>query len=506
MQHARLISAILCGGLLQGAALAAQTEVASDAGPAKPGTGATQGTAAAGTASGTAAGPTAVSEVRIVRLSQVRGEVQLDRATGRGYEGAFANIPVTRGSKLRTGQGVAEVEFEDNSSLRLAPNSVMSFSQLSRTATGTTLSTVKLESGTAYVSLAKSKGNLFTLEDGEAKIDVSPGTHLRLEASGAAPEDHQAKLAIFEGDAQFEGVSGPSTVAKKQTLTFSPDGKTAPMLASKTEEQPLDGWDKTEQSYHKQAASFAGSGGSALYGANDLNYYGSFADLPGCGNAWRPYFASASFDPFANGMYAWYPGAGYSWVSPYPWGWLPFHTGSWQQCGNAGWAWQPGGSFVGLSNTVLRKLPKGVTGPTPLPKPPAAGHPTLVPVNTRPLTASGLTNEQSFLFRTDSAGLGVPRHTFGKLGSMSSSALRTGSATAAVSAPVYSMGNASSRPNQIAVPGSLTQRSGGVAPRSAPSAPMAAPGMHTSPGMSSPAMSAPSGMSSAHAGGGGSHR
>ena len=56
------------------------------------------------------------SQARIVRLSQVDGDVQIDRNTGQGYEKAFINLPITQGAKLRTGQGArAEIEFEDGS-------------------------------------------------------------------------------------------------------------------------------------------------------------------------------------------------------------------------------------------------------------------------------------------------------------------------------------------------------------------------------------------------------
>ena len=33
----------------------------------------------------------------------------------------MANLPIVEKSRLQTGMGVAEVEFEDNSTLRLAP-------------------------------------------------------------------------------------------------------------------------------------------------------------------------------------------------------------------------------------------------------------------------------------------------------------------------------------------------------------------------------------------------
>ena len=68
-----------------------------------------------------------VSKVRIVRLSESKGQVQLDRNIGRGFEPGITNLPIVENSKLKTGEGVAEIEFEDNSSLRVAPNSIVEF-------------------------------------------------------------------------------------------------------------------------------------------------------------------------------------------------------------------------------------------------------------------------------------------------------------------------------------------------------------------------------------------
>ena len=47
---------------------------------------------------------------------------------------------------------------------------------------------------------------------------------------------------------------------------------------------------------------------------------------------WQPYFVGSGWSPYANGVWAMYPGAGYSWVSPYPWGWLPYHSGTGRSC------------------------------------------------------------------------------------------------------------------------------------------------------------------------------
>ncbi len=375
-----------------------------------------------------------VSGVRIVRLSQVNGDVQLDRKTDRGFETAFANLPIAQKQQLQTHEGIAEVEFEDNSTLRITPNTRIEFPALQRNAAGATITTVKLLTGTLYVSLTGTKGNEFTVALGNDTIVVNPSTHIRIDSDAS-----KSKLAVFNGTVQVTNSSGTVTVGKNKTLAFDAAGQTQPEVAKNEEPGTFDEWDKKQMDYHKLhglPASFGSGGSSYLYGINDLNYYGSFADT-GCGSMWRPYLASAAFDPFANGVWAWYPGAGYSWVSPYPWGWTPFHYGSWSYCSNGGWGWRPGGQWTGIANYQTALNPASTsTCPNCLrpPRAPVIGQSTLVVVNNKPLAISRLSSsEDSFVFHKDSAGLGVPRDSFGKLNKFSAEAERHGS----VSTPAF---------------------------------------------------------------------
>src|SRR6202158_2554923 len=103
----------------------------------------------------------AESKARIVRLSEVEGTVQIDRSTGDGFDKAFINLPVIAGSRIKTGKdGRAEVEFEDGSALRLAPDTEVDFTRLALGDDGQKLSTVQLVSGTVYANLhPKKSGN-----------------------------------------------------------------------------------------------------------------------------------------------------------------------------------------------------------------------------------------------------------------------------------------------------------------------------------------------------------
>jgi hypothetical protein len=362
----------------------------------------------------------------------------MDRAIGRGMEQATANLPVIEQSRLETAMGVAEVELEDNSSLRLAPNSAVEFPKLDRMPNGATESWVRLLKGTAYVSLMKGSGSIpnnFTVLFGEQRLVLNGGSHIRLQIT---PDE--AKLAVMDGAVQVQGSAGPIEVPKKHTVTLSLAGSGEPQVAKQLASEPLDSWDKDAVNYHARLAVMSGYrdvNSPYSYGMNDLAYYGNFMDAGGCGTMWRPYFASAAWDPYANGSWAWYGAAGYSWVSPYPWGWTPYHSGNWMMCPGVGWGWQPGGAWNGLNNMTVMPAQGGPNGPGvghPLPPghPPAKGDPTLVPVNMHSLVTSHMKSADAFEFRRDSAGLGIPRGTLGKLDGLSRQTLTKGTATTQV--------------------------------------------------------------------------
>ena len=427
------------------------------------------------------------SKVRIVRLSEVKGDVELDRNVGRGYESPMTNLPITEGVKLKTGTGVAEIEFEDNSTVRVGANSIVEFPRLELLPSGAKASAVHLLQGTVYVSLLNTKGNEFTLTFGKEKVSLPPDSHIRLELTA-----DQASLAVLHGNALVEEPSGIATVSKNKTMTFHLASDSQPELAKSVAEAPLDSWDKNATQYHKSYANASSFGNSPYtYGINDMNYYGSFGSACG-GSFWRPYFTNASWDPYGSGAWAYYPSAGYSWVSPYPWGWTPYHYGSWSFCEGVGWGWRPGGAYLGLANNSFASTLKR---PRPPLHPPVIAQSTLVPVNMKAIPASGLGVHDTFVFRNNSAGMGVPRGGLGKLNSFSGQTVQHGAATT----NVYFGGS------QRAVVGEPRAANGGTAASS--SRPVSAPSQSSnhsySSGMQNRSMGASSHASPAPSGGGG---
>lgn len=345
-----------------------------------------------------------VSQVRIVRLSQIRGKVELERTASQGFSATFTNLPVVEGARLQSQAGFAEVEFEDNSTLRLAPASSIEFTELGRNNAGTTTNKVRMVSGTLYVSLVNTKIIDFEVKVGDETVRLTPSTHMRLDVYPSGTE-----LTVFHGKAVVLASGAEMSVSSGKVYKLGQAGEQMAGLqptSARNEEPGLyDDWDKQQKEQHDVRVGNSFAGAPYSYGLSDLNYYGSFASVGGCGQMWQPYFVSAAWDPYASGTWAYYPGAGYSWVSPYPWGWAPFHSGNWVNCPGAGWGWQPGQTWSGLQNvTTLNPVHR----PVP-PRPPLSGEHGLVPVNLAALHSSRLVAGDKFEFAKDSAGLGVPR-------------------------------------------------------------------------------------------------
>ena len=152
---------------------------------------------------------------------------------------------------------------------------------------------------------------------------------------------------MFKGEADVDGPAGKVVVDKKKTATFDPADDDKSTVADKIAEAPLDSWDREASEYHQQ---YAKNNSSPYgYGVSDLNYYGSYNNVPGYGMMWQPFFTGTGWDPFMDGAWSFYPGDGLHVSSAYPWGWMPYRYGNWMMVPGRGWMWQPGGYSNWLS-------------------------------------------------------------------------------------------------------------------------------------------------------------
>ncbi len=310
------------------------------------------------------------SKVRVVRVSYVDGNVQIDRGEGKGYEPAIMNMPITEGTRLWTegSNALAEVELEDASDIRLTPDTIANFQELGLRSSGQHVTVVNMTQGTAYFDTRGHEGD-FRVIAGPNQITVPKNTRFRLDLT-----KQQLKLAVLKGDVHVSTAGKNFKVKKDDTLAVDLSQPAQAVVAKGITANPFDQWNQQRDNYQNTYAStdwgYGGYSAAYSYGLADLNYYGNSFYAPGWGWLWQPFGVGMGWSPFMDGSWMFYPGAGYMWVSSYPWGWMPYRYGTWTFVPGYGWCWAPAATWTAWAPyTPVVHAPTGYVQP----KPPAAG-------------------------------------------------------------------------------------------------------------------------------------
>jgi hypothetical protein len=157
------------------------------------------------------------------------------------------------------------------------------------------------------------------------------------------------ELAVFSGNAHLErGGAMTADLHGGESVALSGNDVSRYTLNETIEPDSWDSWNSDrDQVLTSQSAARTGATKDYAQGSNpawnDLDANGNWYDVPGQGQIWSPYDASNSgWDPYGNGSWMNSPGYGYTWVSGYPWGYMPYQCGMWNWYDSFGWGWAPG--------------------------------------------------------------------------------------------------------------------------------------------------------------------
>ena len=285
------------------------------------------------------AGDGGYSYARIVRLSLVKGDVQMVRSGESKWEPALMNMPVQQGFTLGTNDGIAEVEFENGGMVWLDEKSVLQFTELALSNSGR-ITRLTLAQGRATFSANGGAADIFDVNTQTFQIVSSHKSEFRVDAVREG-----GSIAVFKGKISVDSLAGKKDL--EHGKTFSINSKKPDDAAVKQNTKP-DDWDKWVtsrstllESGQNQTAQHTNAPFS--YGMADLSSYGSWSFFPGFGYGWQPFAISSGWAPFSAGQWDFYQGLGWTWLSTEPWGWVPYHFGQWAYSPAFGWMWTPGG-------------------------------------------------------------------------------------------------------------------------------------------------------------------
>ncbi len=296
------------------------------------------------------------------RLSDVEGPVQVaqlppETAQAKGaqlppapppdsaFHSALVNTPVLAGTEVQTGHdGRAELQFNDGNIARMAPNSAVAVLALPEGG-----EELRVMRGLSYLETNAEGTGTLTVQAGPDGVRLSQGSLVRFDLDRTP-----LQIGVLRGSAQFTSASSDIgfEVSNGQTAAIDPSDSNSYDVNGELANNSWDAWNTDRDQTIAELAqgetnARVGNGDANSPGWNDLDYYGTWYNVPGAGMAWAPDGVDASFDPYGSGAWTSYPGVGPTWVSAYPWGWLPYHCGGWNYFSGFGWGWQPGGCGYG---------------------------------------------------------------------------------------------------------------------------------------------------------------
>ena len=269
----------------------------------------------------------------VARVSLIHGDVSTQRGDSGDTAATALNAPIVTGDKISTGDNArAELQLDFANVLRLGGRSQANIANLTdkeiqvqvsqgeATYTAFKTSEIRPEVDTANLSVRPAKG------------DVS----FRIEV--VSPDE--TEVTVRKGEAEVSTSSGSTNVRKGEMIVVRGTGTDAQYKVEDARNR--DDWDKwnddrdhiinNAESVHRTSPYYTG--------AQDLDAYGHWTEMPDYGSVWVP-AVSAGWVPYRDGRWVWEPYYGWTWVSYEPWGWAPYHYGRWFYS-DASWVWWPG--------------------------------------------------------------------------------------------------------------------------------------------------------------------
>jgi hypothetical protein len=206
-----------------------------------------------------------------------------------------------------------------------------------------------LENQRYQLQLARGMVTFSVLRDSTAQVEIgTPIVSVRPINRGSyrvtVREDGTVEVSVRSGEAEIFTPRGSERLGAGRTML-------ARGTASDPEYQVVqaaayddwDRWNENRDSRLQQSRAY-NYVSPDVYGAEDLDSYGTWQNDPTYGNTWYPRVAD-DWAPYRDGRWSWLDWYGWSWVSSDPWGWAPYHYGRWYYTSNRGWGWWPGDRY-----------------------------------------------------------------------------------------------------------------------------------------------------------------
>jgi ferric-dicitrate binding protein FerR (iron transport regulator) len=197
---------------------------------------------------------TGVSHARVVSLSLVSGTVIARRSGSTKWAPAVVDTPIEEGVSIATAKhSIAEVQFENGSTVRLGELSCVDFTQLALAPRRGHINHLTLVLGFATLHVMPKRHDEYILNASGARLTPQGKAEFRTDLT------HHARLRVevMSGHIQVQAAHSNQSerLAKNQALAYDNSGSGAFQV---TDSIQMDDWDKWVQARDREQANLAG--------------------------------------------------------------------------------------------------------------------------------------------------------------------------------------------------------------------------------------------------------
>ena len=267
----------------------------------------------------------------VARISVVSGEAAVKQGEGDAVAAAV-NAPLEAGDYISTGDdGRMEIELDPNNVVRAGADTQVRFTQLDGQA-----DTVQLAQGTVELRVLQQDDDHVTVQTPSADVvpDESGAYLISVDANG------MTEVTARSGSADINTPAGSQTIDPGRTMQITGAANNAQyQFIDEVAASDFDRWnDQRDQTLLADAG--PPNVDNTITGAQDLDQYGEWHNVSGYGEVWQPNDVASDWTPYSQGAWVYENYYGPTWVASEPWGWAPYHYGTWAFIGNS-WAWVP---------------------------------------------------------------------------------------------------------------------------------------------------------------------
>jgi FecR protein len=276
----------------------------------------------------------------VARISLIHGDVSTQRGDSGDWSAVTLNQPVMTGDKVSTGDNArAELQLDFANIVRLGPNSQANMANLTKRNIQ-----IQLAQGIADFTISKDSESEPELDT--PNVSIHPAHHDGVFRVEVRP-DGDTIVIVRAGQAQIATPEGSTEVNAGEMATVRGDAESAQYkISSAPDRDDWDRWNSDRDHMIYNANSWHHTN-RRYTGAQDLDAYGNWQNVPDYGDVWVPNEPDG-WVPYRDGNWVYEPTYGWTWVGYEPWGWAPYHYGRWFPYGGA-WAWWPGPVTVGYT-------------------------------------------------------------------------------------------------------------------------------------------------------------